>query len=245
MTVSIASCALWAAAAPTIAGGGEASKSPNTILSDMKRDLVKVKSVHFAGSMTDPSGVTRMSGDVFASGSASFGVTQGKITFRMIMLPKSTYLRGNAGYWRTAPGAEDDPELVARLTGRWVKVPTSVRDSIRSLMSTVSLKNLARCLAGRTGTLTNNGLTTFGGRRAIIVEAKDDRPGATPGLLYVTADGPVLPVRDVQTGPRKAGGKLDRRCDTPDNKITASDITYGQYNRVPPLRAPRGALSVG
>lgn len=37
--------------------------------------------------------------------------------------------------------------------------------------------------------------------------AKDDRPGATPGLLYITADGPVLPMRDIQTGPRKVGGK--------------------------------------
>ena len=47
----------------------------------------------------------------------------------------------------------------------------------------LSPKNLARCLAGRSGTLTNNGLTTLGGREVIVVEAKGDRPGATPGLL--------------------------------------------------------------
>ncbi|MET0602897.1 MAG: hypothetical protein ABW167_12995 [Baekduia sp.] len=229
-------------AAPTNAGGGEASKSPQAILSDMKRDLGKVNSLHFAGRMTDPSGVTQMSGDVFASGSASIGVTQGKATVRMILLPNSTYMKANAVYWRSAGGK--DPELIAKLAGRWVKVPGSVRGSVRSVLSILAPKNLARCLAGRTGTLTNNGVSTLGGRRVIVVEAKGDRPGATPGLLYIAADGPVLPVRDVQTGPRKAGGKLDRRCDDPDSKTSAADITMSRFNRVPQLRAPRHALSV-
>jgi hypothetical protein len=243
VTVSIALCALWSAAAPTLAGGGEESKSPQAILSDMQRDLAKVKSLHFDGRTKDPSGVTRLSGDVFASGSASIGLAQGKGSLRMILLPKTTYLKANAVYWR-ASDKKNGAVLATKLAGRWVKVPESVRASVQSLLDLLAPKNLARCLAGRTGTLTNNGLTTLGGRKAIVVEAKGDRPGATPGLLYIAADGPVLPVRDVQTGPRKAGGKLDRRCDEADSKTTASDVTLSRFDRVPTLKAPRRFLSL-
>jgi hypothetical protein len=243
VTVLTSLLALCAVAAPTVAGGGEASKTPQAILSDMQRDLGKVKSLHFAGRMTDPSGVTRMSGDVFASGSASIGVSQGKASVRMILLPKSTYLKASAGYWRAAD-EEYGAKLASKLAGRWVKVPASVRDTVQSLLGLMAPKNLARCLAGRAGTLTNNGVQTLGGREVVVVEGKGDRPGATPGLLYLAADGPVLPVRDVQTGPRMAGGKIDKRCDSEDSKTTAADVTLSRYDRVPRLRAPRNALSL-
>lgn len=242
VTASIALCVLGVAASSTIAGD-EAGKSPRAILSDMKRDLSKVKSLHFAGRMTDPSGETRLAGDVFASGSASIGVAQGKGSLHMILLPKSTYLKANAAYWR-ASGGIDDPKVIAKVAGQWVKVPGSVRDSVDSLLSMLAPENLARCLAGRTGTLTNNGVKTLGGRKVIVVEAKGDRAGATPGLLYIAADGPVLPVRDVQTGPRKAGGKLDKRCDSSDDKTTTADIAISRFDRVPQIRAPRRFLSI-
>jgi hypothetical protein len=53
VTASIALSVLGVAASSTIAGG-EAAKSPRAILSDMKRDLSKVESLHWRAS-----GVTR------------------------------------------------------------------------------------------------------------------------------------------------------------------------------------------
>jgi hypothetical protein len=64
-------------------------------------------------------------------------------------------------------------------------------------------------------------------------------------LLYVAADGPVLPLREIQTGPHKAGGKVNKRCDAAsDDTSTAADVTFSRFDRVPPLRAPRNALSL-
>jgi hypothetical protein len=243
VTVSISLFMLSAAAAPAVAGGGEESKTPKAILADLKRDLGQVKSFHFAGRQTDPDGVTRLSGDVFASGSASIGIAQGRGSLRMILLPRSTYLKANAVYWR-ASGGKNGPALARKLAGRWVKVPASVRASVNAILSKLSPKHLASCFSTGLGTLSNNGLKTLGGRKAILLQDKGAQPGTAPGLLYVTADSPVLPLRQIQTGPRKAGGKLDKRCDDANDKTTASDVTLSRYNRVSPLKAPRNALSL-
>jgi hypothetical protein len=241
--VSISLFMVPAMASPTVAGGGEASKTPQAILSDLQRDLAKVKSLHFAGSLTEPGSVTRLSGDVFASGSASIGIVQGKASVRMILLPRSTYLKANAVYWK-ASDKKYGAILASKLAGRWVKVPESTRASVQSLLSTLSPKNLARCFGGQTGTLVNNGVTTLGGRQVIVLEDKGDKPGTTPGLLYVTAEGRVLPVRNTQTGPRRAGGKLDRHCEEPDDKSTAGDVAMSRFDRVAPLKAPRNVVSL-
>jgi hypothetical protein len=243
VTASIALCALGATASPTVAGGDEASKSPTAILADLKRDLGKVKSLHFAGRVTESGSVTRLSGDVFASGSASIGIVQGKGSLRMILLSKSTYLKANAVYWK-ASGGKNGEALASKLAGRWVKVPESVRGTVQSLLSKLSPKHLASCYSSGTGTLSNNGVKTLGGRQTILLEDKGDQPGTAPGLLYVAADGPVLPLRQIQTGPRKAGGKRDKRCDEAHDTTTAADITMSRFDRVPPLKAPRHVLSL-
>jgi hypothetical protein len=228
-------------AAPTNAGGGEASRSPQAILSDMQRDLRKVESYHLVGRLTDPSGVTRLSGDVMASGAASFGLVHGQTALRMILLPRSTYLKANAAYWR-ASDKERGAMFASKLADRWIKVPESARGPFKPLLAKLSPKHLASCVFAGTGTMTNHGLTTLGGRKVIVLEGKADQPGATPGSVYIAADGPVLPVRQVQTGPRRAGGKLDKRCEAADDKTTAGDLTFSQYNRVPAIRAPRRAI---
>lgn len=243
VTVSISLCAVVAAASPTVADGGEASKTPKAILADLQRDLGKVKSFHFAGRQTEKGAVTQTSGDVFASGSASIALAEGGASLRMILLPRATYLNANAVYWRRT-GGKSGKALAAKLAGRWVKVPASAGDSVKPLLDELSPKYLASCVTVGLGTLSNNGVKTLGGRKAIVLEDKGDRPGTSPGLLYVAADGPVLPLREIQTGPRKAGGKVNKRCDAASDASTAADFTFSRFDRVPPLRAPRNALSL-
>ncbi len=243
VTVSISLCAVMAAAAPTVADGGEASKSPGAILSDLKRDLGKVKSFHFAGRQTEKGAVTQLSGDVFASGSANIALTEGRASLRMILLPRATYLNANAVYWRRS-GGKSGNALATKLAGRWVKVPASAGDSVKPLLDELSPKHLASCVTVGTGTLSNNGVKTLGGRKVIVLQDKGDRPGTTPGLLYVAAEGPVLPLREIQTGPRKPGGKVNKRCDAASDASTAADVSFSRFDRVPPLKAPRNALDL-
>jgi hypothetical protein len=243
VTASISLFVLSAAAVPSAAGGGEAGKSPEAILSDVKRDLAKVKSLHFTGRQSEKGATTRTSGDIFASGAANMTVVEGRTSAQMILLPKATYLKANAGYWRVAGGKYGN-QLAAKLAGRWVKVPASVGAGLRPLLKKLTPKYLASCVSTGLGTLANKGVQTLGGREVIVLEDKGDKPGTTPGLLYVAAEGRVLPLREIQTGRRKAGGKVDGRCDTPEDKSTAAEFTFGRFDRVPQLKAPRNALSL-
>jgi hypothetical protein len=243
MTASISLCVLMAVASPTIAGGGEVSKTPKAILADMQRDLGKLKSYRVVATVKEKNAVTKMSGDVFASGSADILISDRRGAVRVRLLPKASYMKADASYWKAA-GGKNGNLLAKKLGGRWVKVPASVSAGLKPVVTKLSPKYLASCATVEAGTVINNGIKTVAGRRAIELESKGDRPGASPGLTYVTADGPVLPVRTVQTGPRKPGGKLDKRCDEREDHSTSGEVTFSRFDAVPKLTAPRGALSL-
>jgi hypothetical protein len=244
VTASLALFALGVVASPTVAGGGEVSKTPKAILVDMQRDLGKVKSYRVVATVREKNAVTKMSGDVFASGSADIVIGDRRGSVRMRQLPEASYIKADASYWKAAGGKNGDL-LAKKLAGRWVKVPASVSADLKSVVTKLSPKYLASCATVEAGTVINNGIKTVAGRRAIELEIKGDRPGTSPGLTYVTADGPVLPVRTVQTGPRKPGGKVDERCEEREDHSTSGEITFSRFDAVPKLVAPRGALSLG
>jgi hypothetical protein len=229
----------WAA----LADGDEVEKTPKQILVDLQRDMGKVRSYHVVTTAKQKGAVFTMSGDIFASGSASITIGERRGAVRMIQLPKALYLKASASYWRSV-GGKNGNVLARKLAGRWVRVPASVAADVKPLMTKLSPKYFASCVTLAYGTIVNNGIKMMAGRRAIELEYKGDRPGATPALFYVTADGPVLPLRSVQTGPRKPGGKIDKRCDDADARSSSSEITFSRFNAVPPLRAPRGALKL-
>ncbi len=57
----------WAA----LADGDEVDKAPKQILADLQRDIGKVRSYHVVTTAKQKGAVFAMSGDIFASGSAS------------------------------------------------------------------------------------------------------------------------------------------------------------------------------
>jgi hypothetical protein len=243
VTASIALFALGAAAAPTVADGGEVSKSPKAILADLKRDLGKVKSYRIVATVREKRAVTRLSGDVFASGSADILIRDRRGAVRMIQLPRALYMKADASYWR-AVGGENGDEVARKIAGRWVRVPASAGVSLKPVLTKLSPTYLASCVVVGTAGVVNNGIKKVGGRRAIELEVKGDRPGTAPGLFYVAADGPVLPLRQTQTGPSRAGGKRDKRCEEGEDHSTSGEIAFSRFDAVPRLTAPRGALSL-
>jgi hypothetical protein len=243
VTASIVLFALGTAASPTVAGGGEASKTPKAIMADMQRDLGKVKSYRIVATVREKRAVSKMSGDVFASGSADIVVSDRRGSVRMRQLPNALYMKADASYWKSVSG-KNGAEVARKVAGRWVKVPASAGVSLKPVLKKLSPEYLASCVTVEAGTVINNGIKTVAGRRAIELEYKGDRPGTSPGLIYVTADGPVLPVRTVQTGPRKPGGKIDKRCDDREDHSTSGEITLSRFDAVPELTVPRGALSL-
>jgi len=245
LTMSLALAGVGAGAGGAViasAQGGEADKDPKAILSDVKRDLAQVKSLHFAGTQEEKGHTTKISADLMASGAASIAVSEGTAAFRMILLPKAVYLKANATYWKTAAG-QDGKALARKLAGRWVKAPAKAGDSLRPLLKEFSPKELASCADVGVGTLTKKGTAKVGGRDTVVLRDAGDKPGTAPGLLYVTTSGPILPLRATQTGPRKAG-KVDEKCQDADDKSTAADITFSRFDEVTRITAPHGAISL-
>jgi hypothetical protein len=233
--------ALAAAAGPPASAADESSKSPKRILADLSRDLGKVRSYHFSGTQTDPDGRASIAGDATASGRVNLVIRKGSSAVRLIAVPAGVYIRGNAAYWKSV-GGQNGASVAEQLADRWVKPPQD--ESFDAMFTDLTPKHLASCVSIGTGTLAKGGTATVGGRKAIVIIDRGDKPGTTPGRLYVTASGRVLPLRVTQTGRRKAGGRLDTRCQEKDDKSTASDLTFSRFDAKLTITAPRGAITL-
>lgn len=225
---------------PLAAASDESSKTPKQILADVQRDLAKVRSYHFSGLEVDHGSTTRMSGDVSASGRADVTFRERGASVRVILLQSTMYLKANAAFWK-ANGGKNGRKLADKLAGRWLKTNDP---SLKSLIDQVLPKHMASCVNVGTGTLKKGGVSSVGGKRAVVIVSKGDKPGTTPGRLYVTTTGAILPLRVLQTGRRKPGGHIDRRCQDPDDTSTSSDVRLGAFNEPLHITAPHGALTV-
>jgi hypothetical protein len=241
MSLALAGAGAAGGAVIASADSGEADKDPKAILQDVKRDLGSVKSLHFAGSQKEKGGTTKLAADVIGTTSASISITEGKASARMILLPGAAYLKGNAAFWKTT--GKGGAEVAKRVGSHWVKVPGKTGGGISALVKEFSPKQLASCVDVGVGTLTKKSTGMLGDKPVVVLQDAGDKPGTTPGLLYVATDGPILPLRAVQTGQRKAG-KIDKKCQDADDKSTSSDLTFSNFNKVAKITAPKGALSL-
>jgi hypothetical protein len=227
-------------AVPLAVASDEASKTPQQILADVQRDLAKVRSYHFSGSEVDRGSTTRMSGDVSASGRADVTFRERAASVRVILLPSAMYLKANAAFWK-ANGGKNGRKIADKLAGRWLKTSDA---SLKSIIDELMPKRLASCASVGTGTLKKGGVSSVGGKRAVVIVDEGDKPGTTPGRLYVSTSGRILPLRELQTGKRKRGGHVDSRCEDPHDTSTSSDVRFSAFDEPLHITAPHGALTV-
>ena len=173
------------------------------------RDLAKVKSFHFAGRDVDQGATTKLSGDAFANGTGRVAFAVGQAKARLVELPGTIYINGNAAFWRQSD-KDISAKLVRRLADRWIRQPSG-KDL--SLIADLTPKKLAACLAGGTGTMSKLPGATLGGQTAIVLRDAGDKPGTYPGRYYFTSTPPILLLRVVQTGKAKPGATKSRACD--------------------------------
>jgi hypothetical protein len=245
VSIPVAVLAVGAGGAVAV-GQDEASKSPQQVIADVKRDLAKVKSYHLVVTdKADPG--TTFSADIFASGASRVVIRQKSTTVRVISLGKTSYINGDAAYWKAIVKGSTGSKVAKKLAGKWVKVPAS-DNSTGSITAEFSPKRLASCIDSGLGTLSNKGKRSIAGQDAVVIEDKGDKPGTAPGLLYVSAQAPNLPLRLTQTGAAKPGGKADAACgdDGSDDNDTKSrtDATFSKYNKIDAVRAPHGAITL-
>jgi hypothetical protein len=244
LTMSIVALGGAAGATALAADGDLASKKPAEVLAASKTALGKVSNVRVTGTDQEKDGVEKISGTFTASGPADFSLTVGKASARIIAVPKAVYVKGNAAYWKGVGGKKDGGQLARKLSNKWIKESAKQGEDATSDLGDLSPKHIASCLDSHVGTLSNKGVRTVGGRKVVVIADAGDKPGTAPGELWVDAE-TMLPVRELQTGPFKAGGKKDGNCDDswPSTK-QKSDVSLGQFGTAPKIVAPKGAVSV-
>lgn len=116
---------------------------------------------------------------------------------------------------------------------------------LSSLTDQFKLSTLSRCLAVGHGTLKRGGTATVGGRAAVVIVDAGDKPGTTPGKLYVATDGPAFPLRILSTGTTRPGGVADPVCKgTSGLHDAGTDVTFTAFDQSLHIAAPAKAISL-
>jgi hypothetical protein len=220
-----------------------ASQPPEQILKDARSALQGVRSYHVSGTTVDEDGRNAVSGDVSDDGSLRFSVRNKGTTLAVVVAGGQTYLKAGRRFWLEGNGAQG-PALARLFADRWVKMPAREARSLQANVKQLLPKELAFCLSQNLGTLQTVGARTVDGKRVVVVRDKGDKPGTAPGELYLPATGPALPVRTRQTGPRKAGGRIDKRCSEDGSVTTSSDATLSRFDAIGRITPPANALDL-
>jgi hypothetical protein len=222
------------------APNGEASKSAQQIVADAEAALGRVHSFHIDGAAKDVHGArVKFTADVVLPGRLRLAVIQSTGTIEFIFVDGNSYLRASRDFW-ARHGAR--PDVIAVVADRWVKLPASATSAAGLPSAWTSPATVGHCVIGTDlGSLSLAGKGTVGAQPAVIVADQGDKPGGSPGRLYVATRGPPLPLREVSTGPEKPGGRPDPRCnetETSSASITSGEFEFSRYNAPVKISAP-------
>lgn len=220
-----------------------AQQSPGEVLNATRDALQDLHSYHVRGTSVDKDGRTRVSADVTDRGRMRLTVVNGKRRFTVITVGARTFLKASRAFWLTS-GARGQA-LAQAFAGRWVKMPPAAAKGLRKDAEQLLPKRLASCLSQNLGTLENLGTRTADGKPVVVLRDKGDKPGTSPGELTVPSTGAALPLRVRQTGPRRPGGNIDKRCQDEDDTTTTSESVLSEFDAVKPILPPEGALDLG
>jgi len=224
---------------------GAADPSPQQQLEAAAKSFAKVRSYRVQMTIKDDDGTSRIKADVTTSGRVDVTVSIGNTgTVRLRKISSTTYIRGDARYWKAAGGRDGDA-LAKQLANRWIRADKADAKEFTEIFDEVSPKKLARCLVNTDamGTLTAGQPTTVGGKKANVLIDAGDKPGVAPGKLFIAAEGPPLPLRMQQTGKAQPGGK-EGPCTSADDTSTSSDARFSRYNEKLTIKTPKNALSI-
>ena len=70
---------------------------------------------------------------------------------------------------------------------------------------------------------------------------KGDRPGSTPGKLFVATTGEPLPLRTLATGKQRPARKKDPECNDATRSGPGDETNFSRYNESPDITRRPGA----
>jgi hypothetical protein len=237
-----------AAALPIVAhaAGGLAAKRPEEIARASIQATSKVRRIQISGWQVDRDGRTSMRMQLAVPGRLRAHLEQGGgLALDFVVIRSKVYLRANARYW--AKEGHLTAQQAAVFADRWLTMPASTLGTLDELRPFMSVRAFQRCVlqSDDDGTLRKLGTGRVGTTPVVVLEAKGDRPGTSPGRVYVAAQGPPLVVREVQTGRERSGGKPDRACgdDGKPDTTRAGDLRIA-YDDAIDVTAPANAIDL-
>ena len=217
------------------------SKPAAQILADSAAALRKVKSFHVEATQRNGNKVSKVSADLELPTKLRLAIQEAPKSASIIGVDGSVYIKANEAYWKEQQGGE----AAAQLADKWLKSPSSTT-ALEDLTKGIDPQTLSDCLAKDHGTIEKGGTETVDGQEAVVLIDKGDRPGTTPGKLYVAATGEPLPLRTIATGNQRPGGSPDPRCDEDNRRARKGDeAKFGRYDESLDIKAPPGAVEIG
>jgi hypothetical protein len=191
---------------------GISNDSASAIVSAAFSALKSASSVTISGSQTKSGKTTDLNGVFFSSDDINTTLTENGISFQLIKVGGTDYLKAPSAYWQSQglPSAD-----LAKVNNVWV----SVADSVAGVGSELSLSALAASLDKNLGTLTKGGTSTVDGQSVIAVNSSNQ------GTLYVATTGTAYPV--------EATGK--------PGSANGGTLTFSNWNQGQAPTAPAGA----
>jgi hypothetical protein len=212
---------------------GVESKPPEQILEAMAKSLKSVKTFHFESRDRSQG---RATADVGLPHELRLELRERTVSASLLVVRGSFFMKGNAAWWKD----NDLGRKAEAVAGRWLKVPFSFAKDLTRL---VNAKTFSHCLLEEHGTIARGGTAMVGGKRAMILIDKGDRPGSAPGKLYIAATGKPLPLRLIATGRERTGGRKDPQCgdDTPTR--AGDEVIFSRYDEPLDLSPPPAAIT--
>jgi pimeloyl-ACP methyl ester carboxylesterase len=231
------------AASTTATGGSAANERAASLLARAERAIDAVRSFHLQANTNYDGAAVTVSGDFALPGRASLLEQYGTGRIELRALDGTVYFRANRAYYRNE-GLRGT--TLTELLGRWLSTTAAQLPSVAAFAALASPATLGRCLLGqRLGTLSLEGTTTVGGRRASVLVDTGDLPGSGSGRLYIAASGPPLPLRITHAGAYRTGGTTDPAChDAATPPVSTSVETISDVDAPVVIAAPPGAVSL-
>jgi hypothetical protein len=195
---------------------GEATKPAKQVLADAAKAATSASSLHASGKIDSGGSTILLNLWLVKDKGATGSMTTGGGKFDLIRIGNAVYIRGSAAFLEKYAGP-----YARTLRGKWLKT-TATSGQLRSLTPLTSPAALFGAIAHNHGTLSNDGVTTYKGRK--VAEIRDSSDNSK---LYVAATGNAYPLAIV-------GGKRGQ----------SGAIAFDEWNKAVPLAAPKSSLDL-
>ncbi|HZO97451.1 MAG TPA: hypothetical protein VFB42_08780 [Gaiellaceae bacterium] len=214
LLIAVALPALLAACGGGPKSNGEAGRTAEQIVADAQAAVRTATSVHVTGSSAGGGTPLRVDLELVAGRGGKGRVTANGLTFDLVRIGSTAYVKGDASFWRSFVGAG----AARLLEGRWLKASATTGD-LATFTPLTDLERLFTTMLGAHGKLEKGDETTIGDAPAI--EVRDAEQG---GTLYVSTRGKPYPLALAKGG--------------------AGKLSFGAWDEPVELRAPPRAVDI-